>query len=360
MSQRMRAAMRRISRPILAFAGSWQRQTPDQNTDANDPIRAARFARVIGSEISRSLDHGQFDRAQRLTQAAERLLHRDATLRREVARVRLATGDAETALALIDRPGVLDARTRLLRIVCWLHLGQINEAQADLMRWCSLSSAPDEAQLLLTLIDQSNDQILQTKTVQPDASRQPSALQALIALSYSGGDTQRASHLAEKLIRQTAPVALPPWLHVMLQSLDVMPALTPQATEEQVNGLAEELIAEQDAIPTLLDAQRYQHNEHVLQLLLASIDQAVHRLADPAGTCAAVAQLCRDLGRKERAEQWIDRGLALHPMSAVLQDMRRQHAADEDKQAVTTTTSDVIATIGPDKEHDEPSTGKAA
>jgi tetratricopeptide (TPR) repeat protein len=239
-----------------------------------------------------------------------------------LARLRLAQGDPETAIRVIDGCRTLPASMRLLRAACNLFLGARAEADIDLLRWSARASAPLDARLMLGLLEwRRNDDAVETLQRNLRHLEDPRTLQALLLISVHRGRHEQAEAWARRLRasctsggRGAAGSA-----DLMLRSLG-MAGISPhqKPTAEQVNALAMELITFEPAVETLTEAQCRRPHLPTASVLRQAIAQALPDLCDPASALHALARLSILQGERSAALDFARRGLAENPMSAPL------------------------------------------
>ncbi len=309
-----------ILTPILRPLRRW---TSTASTGPRpEPLRlgSRQLARRLADAIDRALALGLWDHAERLARTAAPLASGYARLAEPLARLRLAQGDAETALSIIDTCRTPPASLRMLRAVCLLSLGARAEANIDLLRWSAKASAPIDARLLLGLLDRHGDDTAAIQVLQRNLKHleDPRTIQALLLLSVQRGRREQAETWAARL-QGCCTESWGPEADLMLQSLG-MSGIRADAepTPEQVNALTMELITFEPAIETLVEAQRRRLHVPTARLLRRAIEQALPDLADPAAALHAMARLSLQLGDQTAARAFAERGLAANPMSAPL------------------------------------------
>jgi hypothetical protein len=265
---------------------------------------------------------GLWDHAERLARIAAPLAPGCARLAEPLARLRLAQGDPETALRVIEGCRTLPASMRLLRAICNLFLGAWSEAELDLRRWSARASAPLDARLLLGLLEwRRNDDATGTLKRNLRHLEDPRTLQALVLVCAHRGQREQVKVWARRLRTRCAGegAGATASIDLMLRSLGmdgVRPDVEP--TPEQVNALAMELITYEPAIATLTEAQCRRTDVPTVRLLHRAIEQALPDLRDPAAAHHALARLAILEGDREAALRFARRGLDENPMSAAL------------------------------------------
>jgi tetratricopeptide (TPR) repeat protein len=240
-----------------------------------------------------------------------------------LARLRLAQGDPETALRMIETCRTPPASLRMLRATCLLFLGSRTEAHHDLYRWSARASAPLDARLLLGLMERDGKDATAVRTLLRNLRHleDPRTLQALLLISTQRGRPEQAEVWAGRLrnVGRSGSEGAAEISDLMLQSLG-MPGLGADAesTTDQANALAMELITFEPAITTLTEAQHRRPHLPTAYLLVRAIEQALPDLADQSSAMHAMARLSVLLGEYEVARDWAQRGLAANPMSAAL------------------------------------------
>ena len=282
-----------------------------------------RRARRLADAIDRAVAMGLWDHADRMAKTAAPLAPDCPRLVEPLARLRLAQGDPETALRLIETCRTPPSSLRLLRATCLLFLGQRIDANLDLYRWSSRATAPLDARLLLGLLERGSDDSTAIRTLQRNLRHLEDArtLQALLLISAKRGRAEQTQTWTRRLAaccsaggdEQAATTDL------MLRSLGLTGLRDDAApTTEQVNALAMELITSQSAIPALSEAQQRRPHPPTARLLASAIEQALPDLSNGPTALHALARLNVILGDQDAALRFAERGLAENPMSAAL------------------------------------------
>lgn len=297
-----------------------RKAAPRREAVGRAPVQSQRVARRLADAIDRALALGMWDHADRLARIAASLAPGYARLVEPLSRLRLAQGDPETALGIIDTCPAPPASLRMLRAVCLLFVGRRAEANIDLMRWSARASAPLDARLLLGLLERSGDDAAAVSALRGNLRHleDPRTLEALLLISVQRGRAEQAEAWARRL-QACCPQTNGPEIDLMLQSLGMSGLRADsEPTPEQVSALAMELITFEPAIDTLAEAQRRRPHAATARLLRRAIEQALPDLADEAAALHALARLSIALGETDRARWFAERGLAANPMSAEL------------------------------------------
>ncbi len=264
-----------------------------------------------------------WDHADRLARTAASYAPGYPRLVEPIARLRLAQGDPETALRMIETCRTPPASLRLLRATCLLFLGERTQANLDLYRWSARASAPLDARLLLGLMERGSDDATAVRSLLRNLRHleDPRTLQALLLISTQRGRPEQADVWAGRLRAggRTGNEGEAEISDLMLQSL-AMPGLhtDTEPTADQANALAMELITFEPAIATLTKAQQRQPHLPTVLLLARAIEQALADLSDRSSAMHALARLSVLLGDTDAACRWAKQGLAANPMSAAL------------------------------------------
>ncbi|MHC4210148.1 MAG: tetratricopeptide repeat protein [Planctomycetota bacterium] len=311
-----------ILTPILGGLRRWATTTARRQAPPPPAAPSRRLARRLADALDRSMALGLWDHAERLARIAAPLAPGCARLAEPLARLRLAQGDPETALRVIEGCRTLPASMRLLRATCNLFLGAWSDADLDLHRWSARASAPLDARLMLGLLEwRRNDDATGTLKRNLRHLEDPRTLQALVLVCVHRGQREQAKVWARRL--RTCCAGAGPGatgsIDLMLRSLG-MDGVRPDVehTPEQVNALAMELITYEPAIATLTEAQCHRTHLPTVRLLHLAIEQALPDLGDPAGALHALARLAILEGDREAALGFARRGLDENPMSAAL------------------------------------------
>ncbi len=312
-----------IFRPILRPLRRWISSAAGNNQHAAGPVRQHRLARRLADAIDRAVALGLWDHADRLASTAARLGAGHPRLAEPLARLRLAQGDPETAVRIIDTCRTPPASLRLLRATCLLFLGSRTEANLDLYKWSARASAPLDARLLLGLMERDSDVSTAIRSLLRNLRHLEDlrTLQALLLICTKRQRAEQAEIWAGRL-RAGCPAGTDHetrTTNLMLESLG-MPGLRDDAepTPDQVNALAMELITFEPAIPTLAEAQQRRPHLPTARLLVRAIEQALPDLSDDATALHVLARLSVVLGNPDAARRFAEQGLAANPMSVPL------------------------------------------
>ncbi len=293
------------------------------------PVAAPRLARRLGDAIDQAAMAGRREESDRLAAEAAPLAARSARLTAVLARLRLAQGDPETALRLIEACRRRSASLRLLRAACQVLLGQHTEASLDLLRWSRQSSAPLEARLMLALMERDRDGATSLEALQRNLHHMEDArtIEALLLLSVLRRRPQQTETWAARLAEGAASSAEAPVARILLESLGMAGSVVAQGhTADEVAALAMEVIAMERAIPVLTEAQRRRPHAPTIRLLRRAIELGLPDLSDQAAALHSLARLSLLLGERREAREYAERGLAANPMSAALAILAMQLA----------------------------------
>jgi hypothetical protein len=323
--------------------------TQDDSRRAEYASDQAAIARRLCEAIDRAMELGLWEHADRIAASAMRLAPVHAKLTEQLARLRLAQGRFDAALALIDGCSTRTASLRLLHAVCLIHLGRKAEAHLELNAWMKQSSAPLAGRVLLALLEWDlGDTDAATASLLRNLRHfeDPRTLAVLALLSASANRADHAQHWADRL-RQSCILGAAPELELMLHSIGVAPAPTSlEPHETHVANLALELIAHEEVIPALVEAQRRSTNPRATELLCAATERALPELADQRAGHEALAALSILLDNRAAANQWAQRGLRINPLSASLSRYLLQPNDATTAPHSPAATSGVLATIG--------------
>ena len=312
-----------LLRPMLRPLRRWISTAAANTQHAESEAPQRRLARRLADAIDRAVALGLWDHADRLAKTAARLAAGYPRLAEPLARLRLAQGDPETALRIIDTCRTPPASLRLLRATCLLFLGSRTEANLDLYRWSGRASAPLDARLLLGLMERDGDDSTAIRALLRNLRHLEDlrTLQALLLITTKRQRAEQAESWAARL-RAGCPAGTDHETRItdlMLESLG-MPGLRADAepTPDQVNALAMELITFEPAIATLAEAQERRPHMPTARLLVRAIEQALPDLSDDATAFHVLARLSVVLGNSDTARRFAERGLAANPMSVQL------------------------------------------
>jgi len=347
MIQGIATAVRRMRFVPFKRRGATPHNDTSNERTVEGPIESARTARAMAEALERAINERNFTEAQHLAAAALPYCARHEHVRLQVARLRLAEGDPEQALTLIDRGHPVDDQTRLLRIVCQLQTGRISQAHVDLLHWNALHKAPQPARLMLGLLEAAppaathDDFTFMNQAHQSDMRSRPE----LAVLAMARGRSEQAVQCAERVVQHISPAAMDPMVRLLLQSMGLLPSMTPIVSETHETALADELAEHEHAIAPLIEAQRHQPTNAAFGLLLGAIDRALPGFAEPVTVCALVADLLIERNEHDEAREWIIRGVEYGPMSLTMHRLQQQVDADTDTHRQSD-TQHVLATVG--------------
>jgi hypothetical protein len=321
-------------------------------------------ARSLAEAIDRAMAMRLWAHAERLAETALRLGPNSACLTERVARLRLAQGRPQTALDMIESTGAtrsMSASMRLLRAACLVQLGRKEDAHLDLLRWSARSTAPIDARLMLALLEwEGGDEHAAVSALRRNLRHleDPRSLELLLLIAARTGRVEQADAWAARLRESSAFGAGAAHVDLLCGSLNVRPDhRRARPTEDQVHLLAMELIAAEQVIASLVEAQRLDPQPETADLLYKAIEHALIDLNDQVRAMEALARLALILGNGDAARRWAQEGLARNPMSATLTMIARE-LADPLAEATPEHWRDVLANIG--DEADGPVREKAA
>ncbi len=340
--------MPRILDPILARLRR-KRAKPAAESGASTAERRLN-ARALADAIDRAMDMGLWGHAERIARTATALAPESPRLGERLARLRLAQGDPETALSVIDGYPTRTASLRMLRAACLVQLGRKEEAHSDLHRWSKKSASPMDARLMLALLEwESGDDHAATLGLLRNLRHMedPRTLELLLLIAVGVKHDERAQAWVERLREASAYGAGSPYLRLLCYSLGLpRKATAEEPTERQANLLAMELIGCEQVIPSLVEAQRLRPQPETADLLYRAVEMAMEDLTDEVRAIEALARLAVVLGNFDTARQWAETGLERNPMSASLAMLARQLSASSDEASEYDGPS-VLRAIGP-------------
>jgi len=305
---------------------------PDQlsapASDAAQQFETLQQAKQLCDAIDRGAELNLWDHIERLAASATKLPWFDAPLADRLARIRVAQGEPETAIAMLDRGVNSPASSRLLRILCLLHTGAQTEAQLALMEWSRERDAgpmPTEGLLLLALLEWQSGDIEEATRLLRDIGEHAEGENARwtkmmrVLLAAAQGQWDRATSRAESLAESDNGIAERE-ISIMLDSLRLGRPVDPeQQRHERIEQMASELPTMAHLIEPLVEAQRRQLETPVAEELLAALELAFEHMGEHQAIAAeALGHLHQLLGEHDAAINWARRGLVLNPMSARL------------------------------------------
>jgi hypothetical protein len=336
----------------LLRARRWRRAQEVQSHEpwpasatAAEQFETLRQSKQLCAAIDRGAELKLWDHVDRLAQSASKLSWFDAALAERLARVKVAQGEPETALAMLDRGVNSPATSRLLRIMCLLHSGARTQARLQLTEWLPRtlgngSDMPDEAKLLLALLEWHEGDIEAAGNLLRDVAEGTDdnivrwAQMTLILLAAARGQWDRATARSRTLAESDNGLSERE-IALMLDSLRLGRPVDPeQQRHERIEQMARELPDAAHLIEPIVEAQRRQFDQPVAEELYEALDKAFTHMGEHQAVAAeAVARLGVLLGQHDDAVKWARRGLALNPMSArlvlLLNELVHDDAASE-------------------------------
>lgn len=295
--------------------------SPQQSTHA--ALAAIRADRALACKLCDAIDRAV---ALGLHQHADRLAHESAQLARtqprlceRIARLKVAHGDLETAMAIIDACETRPASLRMLRAVCLMQLGRKLEAHLDLREWSRRHATPLDARRLLALLEwELGDHQAALEALHRNLHHLPDTrtLQMITLLHAHAARPNQRDAWSKALIEHAAASRDHATVEVLLRSLNIHPSPPASAARPaNVATLATELLAAEPLIAALVEAQIRLRQPQPASLLYAAIELAQPDLNDQAGAFAALARLALVLNRPHDARRHAERSLELRPMS---------------------------------------------
>lgn len=317
------------------------------------PAEERQAARSLADAIDEAIDLRQLDRAERLCQTAARLASRHPIIADRIARVRLLQGRPEVALTLLETCDHLNAASRLLRAACLVRVGRRTEAISDLHQWSQRQSAPLDARVMLGLLEWTfDDRAAATQALRRNLRQleDPTSLQVLLLIARESGDEALACELADRLRTadrwsQTAPEA-----SILLTSLDLPATPTHASSEDQIATLAMELVACEDAIGAIVEAQQIEPNRDDAAILVEAITRAFPEFSRPNDAYEPLARLHLVLGDRVAAQHWLDKAIEVRPMSASLAMLAEQISGESTQVDAPVVDADVVGRIGTEEQ----------
>lgn len=306
--------------------------------------RTLSAAKQLCAAIDRGAELKLWDHVDRLAESASKLAWFDAPLAERLAKVKLAQGDPETAMAMLDLGVASPASLRLLRVMCQLRAGARTEAQLALLDWSRHGDLPAEGQLLSALLEwHAGEHELATSLLRDAAASATDDMKhwtqsALMLIAAAQGQWDRATARARSLA-DTDDGLTERELAIMLDSLRLGNPIDPeQQRHERIEQIAGELPDAAHLIEPLVEAQRRSLDMHVAEELLEAIKLAFEHMGEHQAEAAeGIARLCELLGEREEARTWAKYGLTLNPMSArlvlLLNELAESDATNQEQAA---------------------------
>ena len=308
-------------------------------------------ARGLADALDRAMEMKLWAHADRLAGSAARLAAAHPRLTDRLARLRLMEGEPETALAMIESCRHGSASLRLLRAACLIEVGRKAEAHADLIAWSRRSTAPLDARLMLALLEwESGDAHAAVQTLLRNLRHleDPRTLELLVLLARHQERVAQSNQWAKRLRTCGAATADGPDAELLLQSLGMSGAgPEAEATEEQVDTLAMELVLAEAVIPALVEAMRREPRRRTARLLGRAIERALPELSEQSAAYEALANLSVVLDNQQAAGDWARRALEINPASASLASFLKQFPSSS-AEVKPDGDRAVLAMIGPE------------
>lgn len=306
-----------------------------RHDDAAQHFATRRQARQLCDAIDRGAQLKLWDHVDRLKESASKLAWFDAPLAQRLAKLEVARGEPEMALAMLGRGVSASGSTRLLRIMCLLLAGARTEAQFALREWMRrwddehmrFEALPPDGRMLLALLEwQEGDLELATRLLR-DASAERATdddsarwtQMMLVLLAAAQGQWDRATDRARTLTDSAEGLAERE-MAIILDSLRLGAPVDPEKQrQERIEQMARELPTQAHLIEPIVEAQRRSFEAPVAEELADALEKAFGEMGEHQATAAeALAHLHAMLGERRAATTWATRGLALNPMSARL------------------------------------------
>ncbi|MEM7227885.1 MAG: hypothetical protein AAF432_03635 [Planctomycetota bacterium] len=308
----------RMFRPLLRSLRRHDRPvTVDLSNDSpptQSVCRDQETAYALADAIDEALDRGQLAHAERIARTAVRLVSRAPRLLEPIARLRLAQGEPQIALDLLDQFGAMRESRRLLRALCLLQLGRRDEAHADLLQWSQRATAPMPARRLLALLDwcvDDHDTAMQQLLRNLHHLEDPSSLAQLVALSAASGRSELAARGADRLRQAAITRDDGASLRLLLDSLGMNKAenIWPTASDDQVESLSRELLAQPAVIPALVSScQLHRTSAQKMDLLLRAFNVAQAERPDDLTITNAIQSLEELADTMRSTDAWARHG----------------------------------------------------
>ncbi len=330
-------AIARAVREDAAAGDSLRRRDPLRSLQRAGDERAA--AAMLCDELDRAIERGQWERAHRLAESATRLWPRYRKLAEPMARLRLAHGDATTALMIIEGVPLRTASMRLLRAVCLLHEGRRDEAHGELVLWTRRSSAPIAARRLRAILEwsigdrESARQCLRQNLRQLEDA---DSIELLLLLAAFERRADVASQWAQRLT--AAPrAARDDAIHqaTLLMTMGIRCAEAHATNDDgRARQLAMELLAQESILPALVEAQCAEPDAATIELLIAALEIALPEMRN----VRIARESLRVLGRvRERMNQAAALDAARLPVEAGGEDVIAVIRSDEESHTIPAT-----------------------
>jgi tetratricopeptide (TPR) repeat protein len=290
------------------------------------------LTRHINHALDRAIKHGQHEYAERIVLSALRLGgHLAPQLIERIARLRLIQGQLEAALEVIDCASDDSCSLRMLRIACQVLAGRRLEAHFELHRWSKSNACPLEARCLLAILDEelgftTDAQRALLRNVRQLDDPQSFELLALIAASH--GRRELAREWMERLSGYVPSriAALSPRL--LAESLELPITRSIDASTEDVDALAAELLVNEPVIPALVMAQELEPEESVAQLVYRAIERSLPELVHRHVAIESLVRLSLVMGRWKQATEWIERAIEENQITTAMARLAGDLVAD--------------------------------
>jgi len=292
------------------------------------PEKAPRVSlRSLIEQINEAADRSDETRLHDLIDRAAIHLARSPSLAESVARARLAGGDAECALRIVECVRQPGDSLRLLRIICQLSTGRRGDAHAELLTWCRGRTAPIAAFHLLSLLERrpgqtttSHSVLLTAQQIQDDAR---TAMLLAIHHAEEGRGQLAAQHAAERYER-LRPLDQRAWQALVLRATLGLPAGSPcVVTDAQALALAAELTIHAGKIDALVTLACASGNVQLMNLLDRALEFAAAELPSPVPALIGQAWLRRTEGRLDEARALATMAGAIEPHRIEIERLRQ-------------------------------------
>ncbi len=228
-------------------------------------------------------------------------------------RLALESEDFERAQFILERLGDGDDRDRLMLDLCRCVTGDLISALMDLRNWSRTDSFPDEARALYgLLLDEEGEHVEALRVMNHDYPNcdiipDNTTMKFLrVILLMRSGLVEDARRIAREF-----PDELP-----RMQRIGLIEGENHEMDE--VGRLADEIIAHESVLKSLVEGLRCDPVDHHVKLLARAVRRALDHLEDRAGAFESLGLLHLLVGDHRQARKWVLRGLREFPRCASL------------------------------------------
>ena len=231
----------------------------------------------------------------------------------ESVHLALESEDFERAQFILERLGDGNDRDRLMLDLCRCMTGNLISSLMDLREWSRTDSFPDEARTLYgLLLDEEGEHVEALRVLNHDypncdtISNNTTMKFLRVILLMRSGLVEDARRIAREF-----PEELPQWQRIgLIEGAD--------HEVDEVGRLADEIIAHESVLKSLVEGLRCDPVDHHVKLLARAVRRALDHLEDRAGAFESLGLLHLLAGDHREARKWVLRGIREFPRCASL------------------------------------------